>query len=149
RLKDEESLRVIRNAWQEYGSQQHQLLYDLALARLGDFSRMSSLLERLREDLPEGEAEAEVKLRCSIIEVLGEYLKVKPDEELKELLQYLAEESSQPQLSEAARQVLGLKKSEPKEKKKAATTAQKGPGKTGPPEIPPPEFARPPAPITR
>ncbi len=149
RLKDEESLPVIRNAWQEYGSQQHQLLYDLALARLGDFSRMSSLLERLREDLPEGEAEAEVKLRCSIIEVLGEYLKVKPDEELKELLQYLAEESSQPQLSEAARQVLGLKKSEPKEKKKAATTAQKGPGKTGPPEIPPPEFARPPAPITR
>ncbi|MCM8770108.1 MAG: tetratricopeptide repeat protein, partial [Candidatus Omnitrophica bacterium] len=151
-LRDKESLPVIRRAWREYGRDDDRLksAYYLAEARLGDYSNLSELIEKLRQDLPEGEGNMneEVSLRAGIIQVTGEYVKNHPDDELMELLDYLAEEANYPEIKEAAEQAIELVKGEPKHKKTVNKTQVQG-RKTPAKETPRPEFGGPPPPPPR
>ncbi len=141
-LRDRESLPVIRNAWQEFGNEEKKMSYSLALARLGDYSRINGLLERLQQDLPEGDTaqQAEVTFRAAVVEVVGEYVKANQEQELLELLQYLAEESTFPEIKEAALDALAFVKGEKRVKKvpvKTTTASRPAPaGVAGMPEFP-------------
>lgn len=149
-LRDRESLPVIRSAWQEFGNEEKKLSYSLALARLGDYSQISALVERLQQDLPEGDTnqQAEVSFRAAVVEVVGEYVKANQEQELLELLQYLAEESAFPEIKEAALDALAFVKGEKRVKKvPVKTTTASRPTPAGGPKVP--EFPVQPVPPPR
>ena len=108
KLKDTESLSIIKKAWDEYGTSNEEIYYGLALAQLKDYSCMEMLLERLRMDYPSGEQKDELILRANIIEVIGEYLQTNPDDaqELIELIKFLNTEAEYPEIKDASSNVL-------------------------------------------
>jgi chromosome segregation ATPase len=105
-MRDEESLPVIKRAWDEYRVEQQRIHYLLSLARLSDFSGVDMLIARLRSDYLDGPASEEILLRAGIIEVLGDYLLQKYDDRLAGLVEYLSEEGGYPEIRKAASGVL-------------------------------------------
>jgi len=106
-MGDKDALPVIKKAWKEFGVSNYKIYYALTLAQLGDYSRIKLLLARLRQDYPQTQdKEAEIKLRTDIIKVLGQYLKINPDEEIIGLISYLSEEAQYPEVKKVASNVL-------------------------------------------
>jgi len=106
-IGDKNALPVIKKAWKEFGVSNYKIYYALALAQLGDYSRIKLLLARLKQDYPQTQDKnAEVKLRTDIIKVLGQYLKTNPDEEIVGLISYLSEEAQYPEIKKVASNVL-------------------------------------------
>jgi len=105
-MKDKQALPVIKKAWDEYGIENEKIYYILSLARLGDFSGINTLVERLGKDYPQDRIAEEIELRKGIIEVLGEYLAQRPDQKLLGLIEYLSEEGPYPEIKGAASGVL-------------------------------------------
>jgi len=117
KLRDKESLPVIKNAWKEYGAEDEKIDYGLTLARLEDYSSIKMLINRLKKDYPQRNKENELILRSGIIEVAGNYIKTHQDEELEELLRFLSEDSEYgPIKKTASNAISSLKK--PKESTK-------------------------------
>ena len=106
KLRDKESLAIIKRAWTEYGVEQQQIYYFLSIARLSDFSGIDMLIARLRKDYPTDGIKEEVSLRTEIIDVIGDYLLQTPDEKLQGLIEYLSEEGGYPEIRKAAAGVL-------------------------------------------
>lgn len=106
KLRDKESLAIIKRAWTEYGVEQQQIYYLLSIARLSDFSGIDMLIARLRKDYPTDGIKEEVSLRTEILEVIGDYLLQTPDEKLQGLIEYLSEEGGYPEIRKAAAGVL-------------------------------------------
>jgi len=105
-MKDKQALPVIKKAWDEYGVENEKIYYILSLARLGDFSGINTLVERLGQDYPQDRIAEEIELRKGIIEVLGEYLAQRPDQKLLGLIEYLSEEGPYPEIKGVASSVL-------------------------------------------
>jgi len=105
-MRDREALPVIKNGWDEYGVESEKIYYLLTLARLGDFSVIPVLVERIGMDYPQDNIAEEIELRKGIIEVLGEYLAQKPDQKLLSLIEFLSEEGPYPEIKGAASGVL-------------------------------------------
>ena len=107
-MRDKQALPIIKNAWKEFGASNYEPYYSLALAQLGDYSKIDLLLERLQQDYPQQEQEKndEIKLRAGIIKVLPDYLKTNPNEEIIGLINYLSENAQYPEISKAASEVL-------------------------------------------
>jgi len=155
RLKDRTALAAVKKGWQEYGVPDSEISYFLALAQMGDYSRISDLKSRLQVDYPDQEEarKGELTFRCAIIESLGEYVKASPEQDTTELLQFLAEDAPYEEIKTAASDALSTKKPGeqakkpdakkpvPAETKKTATPAQPGrppmPMEPGRPPMPP------------
>jgi tetratricopeptide (TPR) repeat protein len=105
-MKDKQALPVIKKAWDEYGVDNERIYYILSLARLGDFSGINTLVERLGQDYPQDRIAEEIGLRKGIIEVLGDYLAQRPDQKLLGLIEYLSEEGPYPEIKGVASSVL-------------------------------------------
>ncbi|MCM8778075.1 MAG: tetratricopeptide repeat protein [Candidatus Omnitrophica bacterium] len=105
-MRDRQGISVIKKGWEEYGVESELIYYLLSLAQLGDFTGIQSLAERLRQDYPQAQLDAEITLRKSIIEVAGEYLTQRPDQKLQGLIEFLSEEGEYPEIKGAASSVL-------------------------------------------
>ncbi len=105
-MRDTQALSTVKKGWDEYGIDTERIYYLLTLARLGDFSGMAALIERLGQDYPQDAQSGEIALRRGIIGMLGEYLIQNPDARLKELIEFLSEEDSYPEIRGAASGVL-------------------------------------------
>lgn len=103
-LRDKNSISLIKKAWKEFGVPGLEIYYLIALGKLGEFTNINLLVNRLKRDIPQGNIE-EVNIRKNIIEVLGEYLKINPNENIKGLIEFLAEESEYPEIKNAAQKV--------------------------------------------
>ena len=107
KMRDVESLGIIKKGWEEYSVGNQRIYYLLALARLGDFSGMDTLISRLRRDYPQGQqVREEVLLRADIIDVSGDYLAKNPDDALLGLIEYLVEEGGYPEIRRTAVRIL-------------------------------------------
>lgn len=106
RLRDRESLDIIKRGWEEYWVEQQKIYYLLTLARLGDFSGIETLIARLRADYPAGEVQQEVLLRAGIIDVIGNYLSQNDNEMLLGLIEYLKDEGGYTEIRSAAAEVM-------------------------------------------
>jgi len=119
-MKDKKGLTSIRKGWDEYGIEDQKIYYLLALARLGDFNSIDTLVARLKKDYPQQQTQQweEISLRKGIIEVMGEYIAQKPDNQLIGLIEFLSEESEHSEIRGAASSVLiSTAKPKPPEKK--------------------------------
>jgi len=107
-LTDRESLSLIKSAWEEFGVSNYETQYALALAQLGDYSKIDLLISRLKQDFSQTQDDNEIKLRVGIVKVLGEYIKTNPDEEIVGLINYLSEEGQYPEIKKVASEVLAF-----------------------------------------
>lgn len=105
-MRDKQGLSIIKKGWDEYGVESERIYYLLTLARLGEFTGIQLLVERLKQDYPQAELSDEIELRKGIIEVLGEYLVRNPDQKLQQLIEFLSEEEEHPEIKVAAAGVL-------------------------------------------
>ncbi|MCM8784764.1 MAG: tetratricopeptide repeat protein [Candidatus Omnitrophica bacterium] len=105
-LRDTNSLSIIKKAWREFGVPGLRSYYYIALGKLGEYRSIDFMVSRLKENYPQGNKEEEIYIRANIIEVLGEYLKQNYDEEIKGLIEYLAEEGEYPLIISAAKKVI-------------------------------------------
>ncbi len=119
-IRDKEGLPVVKRGWNEYGIEKERIYYLLTLGRLGDFTGIKNLVNRLKEDYPQDIAE-EVRLRTGIIEVVGEYIAKRPDVQMQGLIEFLSEEGSYPEIRGAASSVLTAIAKPAPEKKKPET----------------------------
>lgn len=116
-IRDKEALSVIKKGWDEYGVEKERNYHLLTLARLGDFSGINDLVTKLKEDYTQDIAE-EIRLRTGIIEVIGDYLAKRSDNQLQGLIEFLSEEGAYPEIRGAAESVLtAITKSVPEKKK--------------------------------
>ncbi|HNS33256.1 MAG TPA: tetratricopeptide repeat protein [bacterium] len=106
KMRDVQSLDIIKRGWEEYGVEQQNIYYLLSLARLSDFSGIDALVARLRNDYPAGQMQEELLLRSGIIEAVGDYLLQTPNDRLSGLIEYLSEEGGYPEIRKAASVVL-------------------------------------------
>ncbi len=118
-MRDKESLPVIKKSWNEYAVESQRIYYNylLALARLGDYTEIGKLVDRLKQDYPKTEPDPEVKLRVGIIEVLGEYLAQRSDSEILEMVEYLSDEGEYSEIRSAASGALAAIAKPPAKKK--------------------------------
>ncbi|MDD3726686.1 MAG: tetratricopeptide repeat protein, partial [Candidatus Ratteibacteria bacterium] len=105
-IRDKQGISVIKKGWDEYGVENEKIYYLLTLARLGDFTGLPALVERIGKDYPQTDLADEIELRKGIIEVLGEYLAQRPDPKLQGLIEFLSEEGIYPEIKVAASGVL-------------------------------------------
>jgi tetratricopeptide (TPR) repeat protein len=105
-MRDKTSLPVIKKAWKEFGVPGLRIYYYIALGKLGEYRNIDEMIQRLKENFPQGDVNEEVSIRKNILEVLGDYLKENPDESIKGLIEFLAEESEYPEIKNTAQQVL-------------------------------------------
>jgi len=105
-MRDKSSLSIIKKAWREFGVPGLRIYYYIALGKLGEYRNIDLMVSRLKENFPQGNPEEEIYIRANIIEVLSEYLKENPDEEIKGLIEYLAEEGEYLQIKNAAKKAL-------------------------------------------
>ena len=105
-MRDKTSLPIIKKAWKEFGVPGLRIYYYIALGKLGEYRNIDDMVKRLKDNFPQGDINEEINIRKNIIEVLGDYIKEKPDESIKGLLEFLAEESEYPEIKNTAQQVL-------------------------------------------
>lgn len=105
-MRDKESLPVIKKAWKEFGVPGLKIYYYIALGKLGEYRNIDEMVERLKSNFPQGDIKEEIGIRKNIIEVLGDYLKENPDDEIKGLIEYIAEESEYPEIKNTAQKVI-------------------------------------------
>lgn len=105
-LKDTSSLFLIRRAWREFGTQELRIYYYIILGKLGEFRSIDLLANRLKENFGTENIEEEILIRKNIVVVLGEYLKSNPSQEIKDFIEYLAEESEYPIIRNSAKEIL-------------------------------------------
>ena len=86
-----------------------------ALGKLGEYRNIEGMVKRLKENFPQGDINEEIYIRKNIIEVLGDYIKESPDESIKGLLEFLAEESEYPEIKDTAQNVIASMAKAPKE----------------------------------
>ncbi|MBN1445951.1 MAG: tetratricopeptide repeat protein [Candidatus Omnitrophica bacterium] len=109
-IRDKTGLSAVNKGWEEYGVENERLYYLLTLARLGDFSGIQTLIERLGQDYPQTMQSEEINLRKGIIGIAGEYLIQNPDNRLRELIEFLSEEDVHPEIRGAASSALSIAK---------------------------------------
>ncbi|MCM8817891.1 MAG: tetratricopeptide repeat protein [Candidatus Omnitrophica bacterium] len=105
-MRDKEALQVIKRGWKEFGVPGLSIYYYIALGKLGEYTNIDTMVSRLKRNYPQENLGEEINIRKDIVEVLGEYIKNKPNEEIKGLIEYLAEESEYPQIKNTAKKVL-------------------------------------------
>ncbi len=119
-IRDKDGLPAVKRGWDEYGIENERIYYLLTLARLGDYTGIKNLADRLKDDYPQDIA-TEVRLRTGIIEVIGEYIAKKPDGQMLGLIEFLSEEGAYPEIKGVASSVLrALAKPAPERKKPEA-----------------------------
>ncbi|MGB9678150.1 MAG: coiled-coil domain-containing protein, partial [Candidatus Ratteibacteria bacterium] len=105
-MRDKESLPIIKKAWKEFGVPGLKIYYYIALGKLGEYRNIDSMISRLKENFPQGDINEEINIRKNIVEVLGDYLKENPDENIKGLIEYIAEESEYTEIKNTAQKVI-------------------------------------------
>jgi len=114
-MRDKTSLPVIKKAWKEFGVPGLRIYYYIALGKLGEYRNIDEMIQRLKENFPQGDVNEEVSIRKNILEVLGDYLKENPDERIKGLIEFLAEESEYTEIKNTAQKVISSIAKAPKE----------------------------------
>jgi tetratricopeptide (TPR) repeat protein len=114
-MRDISSLRLIKKAWREFGVPGLRIYYYIALGKLGEYRNIDGMIQRLKENFPQGDVNEEIYIRKNIVEVLGEYLKENPDEGIKGLIEFLAEESEYTEIKNTAQKVISSIAKAPKE----------------------------------
>lgn len=105
-MRDKESLSIIKKAWKEFGVPGLRIYYYINLGKLGEYRNIDVMVKRLKENFPSGDIKEEINIRKNIIEVLGDYLKENPDESIKGLIEYIAEESEHLEIKNTAQKVI-------------------------------------------
>jgi hypothetical protein len=114
-MRDKNSLTIIKKAWREFGVPGLRIYYYIALGKLGEYRNIDGMIQRLKENFPQGDVNEEIYIRKNIVEVLGEYLKENPDEGIKGLIEFLAEESEYTEIKNTAQKVISSIAKAPKE----------------------------------
>ncbi len=105
-MRDKSALPIIKKAWKEFGVPGLRMYYYIALGKLGEYRNINEMVKRLKENFPQGDINEEIYLRKNIVEVLGDYIKENPDESIKNLLEFLAEESEYSEIKSTAQKVI-------------------------------------------